>query len=252
MMSDLHKDTVLIVDDDEFVIESLRICLEDDYIVESATTLSQASKIINRVDVSLVLLDLTVGSADGKDFLLEIRANGFKEPVVILSGDTTRTVELWLSGANVSLIKPIEIVDVLPVVSKAIDEASMRRGKYELSEVASQMIEDLHLRLPHALDRAGKLLDLVDAASERVGISTVVKNAQGRATIQEASRIVKSTSEKISLAYRAITMVAILALSAVIWNQYDNNRVMKDAIAKLEKSIEPDKFKSVVDDLEWR
>ena len=106
------KRTILIVEDDEALRELLAERLADDYgfVVATAGTLDAADQAINDEGscFNSVILDLGMPDGDGRDYCANLRRQGHRMPIIMLTGsdreaDVVRGLE---AGANDYVAKP--------------------------------------------------------------------------------------------------------------------------------------------------
>lgn len=99
---------ILIVDDDLEILDMLRRLLEaEDYEVEAVSTAPDALAAVVREEPELVLLDVVLGTEDGRDLLREMRLV-CDVPVVFLTGrgsEIDRVAGLKM-GADDYIVKP--------------------------------------------------------------------------------------------------------------------------------------------------
>ena len=112
-----NKRTVLIVDDDDelrgALVEQLALHEEFEPIaVETGTKGVQASK---GGQIDLVIMDVGLPDVDGREAVRIMRKNGFKAPIIMLTGhDTDSDTILGLeSGANDYVTKPFRFAVLL-------------------------------------------------------------------------------------------------------------------------------------------
>src|SRR5512143_4251231 len=101
-MPPAQRASVLIVDDEAAIRESLRMVLEfEGYRVEEATTGVEALQIVRDRTPDAVLLDIRMPEMDGLEALRLMRERGYDMPVVVLSGhaDVPTAVEATRRGA---------------------------------------------------------------------------------------------------------------------------------------------------------
>jgi DNA-binding response OmpR family regulator len=108
---------ILIVDDDAELREALvdQLTLQDEFCaiaVESGARCLQAAKV---GELDLVIMDVGLPDVDGREVARILRKNGFKAPIIMLSGhDTDSDVILGLeSGANDCVVKPFRFAVLL-------------------------------------------------------------------------------------------------------------------------------------------
>jgi DNA-binding response OmpR family regulator len=112
------KQSVLIIEDDELLAETLAAQLIEDhhYRVYTAATLATAGRIIDgdstRIDA--VILDLSMPDGDGRDFCYRLRRQGHKMPVIMLTGSDSEAdiVSGLEAGANDYIAKPFRISEL--------------------------------------------------------------------------------------------------------------------------------------------
>jgi DNA-binding response OmpR family regulator len=116
---------VLIIDDADPIRLLCRINLEiDGHTVHDAASLDAARVMLEQEAIDVVLLDVHVGPADGRDLLRELRESRPEIRVAMLTGSAdSETVRA--AGADATLAKPFEL-DVLR--STVSELAAARRG----------------------------------------------------------------------------------------------------------------------------
>lgn len=126
---------VLIVDDEESVLVSLRFALEDDYTVHTAKSSEEALEILRSETVSAALLDLRLGNEDGLAVLGELRAVDLELPVIIITayGSIASAVEAMRRGAFSYLTKPLNLEELKLALRRAVEHAGLNRRVRELT-----------------------------------------------------------------------------------------------------------------------
>ena len=111
------KRTILIVDDDTELREALveQLALQEEFeavAVDSGTKGVQAAK---NGQLDLVIMDVGLPDVDGREAVRILRKNGFKAPIIMLTGhDTDSDTILGLeSGANDYVSKPFRFAVLL-------------------------------------------------------------------------------------------------------------------------------------------
>ena len=108
---------ILIIDDDEELRESLKdqLALHDEFEVTTAGTASKGVDIVKGEHLDLVLLDVGLPDMDGREACKLLRKNGFKSPIVMLTGNASDadTILGLDSGANDYVTKPFRFAVLL-------------------------------------------------------------------------------------------------------------------------------------------
>lgn len=115
--------TVLIIDDERDIIDSLSGILEDEgFSVLKATDGKEGLEIFEREKPDIVLLDVWMPELDGIQVLKKMRVERNNAKVIVISGHGTisTAVEAVKMGAFDFLEKPLSIDKVLEVVSRGI------------------------------------------------------------------------------------------------------------------------------------
>ena len=124
-------ETVIVVDDDEGVRDSLQALLEAmDYEVrcfESGDQLLQARDLPRRV---CVLLDYNLPGKSGLEVMAALSAQGPRPPIVLISGDASPRVKSLARtrGAIASLDKPVNDDRLLAVLETAFHHWRAEEG----------------------------------------------------------------------------------------------------------------------------
>jgi DNA-binding response OmpR family regulator len=114
-MSNIRK--ILIVDDDaelrDALLEQLR--LHDEFDASAVENAGQAIQTTKTAQVDLVIMDVGLPDMDGREAVRILRKNGFKSPIIMLTGhDTDSDTILGLeSGANDYVSKPFRFAVLL-------------------------------------------------------------------------------------------------------------------------------------------
>lgn len=130
---------ILIVDDEAFIRENLeRIISEDHYRPISTESPEEALRIVTEEEISLVLLDLNLGSHSGLDVLRAMREVDPELLVIIITGYGTveSAVEALKIGAYDYIKKPFKADAIRLIVKLALETQNLRRKVKRLSRDA--------------------------------------------------------------------------------------------------------------------
>src|SRR5438874_700876 len=128
-MSNARK--ILIVDDDTELREALveQLALHEEFEAESVDSGSKGVQAARNGHVDLVIMDVGLPDVDGREAVRMLRKNGFKAPIIMLTGhDTDSDTILGLeAGANDYVSKPFRFA-VLLAHSRSVAPARGERG----------------------------------------------------------------------------------------------------------------------------
>jgi DNA-binding response OmpR family regulator len=108
---------ILLVDDDDELRSALaeQLALHDEFSVALAETGSKGVQAARAGEVGLVLLDVGLPDIDGREACKLMRRNGFKGPVIMLTGHSTDADQILGldAGANDYVTKPFRFAVLL-------------------------------------------------------------------------------------------------------------------------------------------
>lgn len=146
--------TVLVVEDDEIILEGLKIALQQEgYEVKSATTQSDAMALVaNGVPFDFCLLDVMLPDGDGYNICREIRRQS-EVPILFLTAcdDEIHTVLALEQGADDYISKPFRIRELLARM-KAILRRTGKSGKENVVQMVGDKQVDLQTGKIHGKD----------------------------------------------------------------------------------------------------
>ncbi|MDB5012642.1 MAG: response regulator [Daejeonella sp.] len=103
--------TLLVIEDDPRIQETLKFLLTDGgYKVLSSYTGRNAMDLIEAHSPDLVLMDIKLGTLDGRDICRGIKESAYaKTPVILMSGQLSAEDAINQSGADAFIPKPFNI-----------------------------------------------------------------------------------------------------------------------------------------------
>ena len=130
---------VLIVDDEAEIRESLEgILREENYIVTSTGTATEALELVRDVEYDVILLDIWLPDGDGLDVLARVREMDLRSmpEVVIISGHGTidAAVRATKLGAYDFLEKPLSLERTLLALKNASEARKLKRDNHEFKQ----------------------------------------------------------------------------------------------------------------------
>jgi DNA-binding NtrC family response regulator len=124
-----RRGSVLVVDDDEGVRDSLRLILEGDCDILEARDGAGAIEILKSQDVDVVMLDQLMPGETGTTVLPRIHALDPTIVVILATAvrDVRTAVEAMRLGAYDYVVKPFDVDDILLPVRRALDKRALER-----------------------------------------------------------------------------------------------------------------------------
>src|SRR5262249_38785895 len=143
-MSSPPKATVLIVDDDETVRRGLFWALNDQYRVLEATTRTEATQLLEREHIDVVLADLHLpphvdDMSEGLSIIEAARRSRPAVPVVVITGSNSKhaALEAIKRGAYGFFEKPLDAAEVAHIVCQAVRVRCLEQEIVKLREELS-------------------------------------------------------------------------------------------------------------------
>jgi len=133
--------TVLIIDDEASIRRTLREILEfEKYQVLEAADGPDGLALLEKTEISLVLLDVKMPRMDGLEVLVRIQAMAPEIPVVVISGHGTleTAVEAVRKGAFDYIAKPPDLNRLLITLRNALDRQSLLTETKQLKKKISR------------------------------------------------------------------------------------------------------------------
>ncbi|MCR5117465.1 MAG: response regulator [Lachnospiraceae bacterium] len=123
----MAKKHILIVDDVTTNLRFIGELLKEEYSLSMARSGDQALKMLKKIDVDLILLDVKMPKMDGIDVMEQLSKDKDlgKIPVIFLSADGQEETQdkVYELGAADFIKKPFEPVDLLARIKKALSAA---------------------------------------------------------------------------------------------------------------------------------
>ena len=126
---------ILVVDDEEGVVESVAMTLEDDYIVHTALSGDEGLAVLDREEISLVIVDQVMPDMTGVEFL---------EQVVERKPQTVRMMLTGYADIN-SLVRAINDGRIYRYIQKPWEPDNLRIDVKRALEAHALVAENVHL-----------------------------------------------------------------------------------------------------------
>lgn len=154
---------ILIVDDDQDILDSLKDILEleiENCVVETVNSVEKAKHHAEQMKPDIVLLDIKIGQDNGLDLIPELKLISQDIVCIMMTAfrDNEYTITAVRFGANDYLFKPIKPLEMIQTVTRLFKEQSIKR-KIEFAEKRLFTIFEQATQWLFLLDNDGKLID---------------------------------------------------------------------------------------------
>lgn len=110
---------ILVVDDDPSILElTTSVLLDEGYEVIPAAGGAQALKIATTQRLDCILLDMRMPDVSGWDVARELKAHGFRIPIIVITASPDAARSAREIGADGFVEKPFTITDLIDAVEK--------------------------------------------------------------------------------------------------------------------------------------
>ncbi len=169
--------TILLVDDDHELRESLKdqLALHDEFDIKTAETAGQGVEVARKERLDLILLDVGLPDMDGREACKIIRKNGYKGPIVMLTGNAADSdVILGLdAGANDYVTKPFKFAVLLARIRAQLrqheqsEDAVFTIGPYTFKPASKMLVDEKGTKI-RLTEKESSILKYLYRATEKV------------------------------------------------------------------------------------
>ena len=140
LMNQGQRKTILVVDDDVSVTDSLRLVLTDaGFRVLTANSLARARAILNDIQFDLVITDLCLPDGTGIDVITQVKTEAPETEVILMTGHGSLdiTIEAIKRGAYYYIEKPCTPDTLYTLINRALEVATLKRENESLKRTLS-------------------------------------------------------------------------------------------------------------------
>ncbi len=133
---------ILVIDDEETIRTTLStILIDEGYVVDTAENGAEALSKFNVINYNLALIDIRLPDMEGTQLLSKFRQTIPKTRKIILTGhpSMSNAIEAVNLNADAYLIKPVNVSDLLTVISQQLN--LQKREKKDSEVKIAEFIE---------------------------------------------------------------------------------------------------------------
>jgi two-component system, NtrC family, response regulator AtoC len=198
-MAMVSKGKILVADDELILSSTLKKVLEDmGYTADVCTKGEEFFPILAETRPDVLVLDIFLGQVNGIDLLNRMRAEGWRQPVIMMTAhsDVSLAVRAMKEGAADFVVKPFDLNHLGVLIEKNLEhahmEAKMRILQEEVEQVRSRNgIIGKSWALKHVLETMEKLAEGDNTTVLLEGESGTGKEVVARYLHQKSVRVEK-------------------------------------------------------------
>jgi DNA-binding NtrC family response regulator len=178
--------TIVVIEDDPLVNTTVRDILSSKYSrIYAYLDAVQAINELHLVGPDLILLDIFLGHSNGLDILEQLRNQGFKMPVIMMTAfsDIKMAVRAMKLGAEDFIVKPLDLEQLEVSVERSLTNYDLKRKVEVLSEQLREQLPSEILGSSDGIKRAmdmGKIVSGADTTALILGESGTGKELMAR------------------------------------------------------------------------
>ncbi len=206
-----NKGTILIVDDNKSVLNSLNLFLK--HKVDKVITCSNPNQILSllkRENIDLVLLDMNFSAGvnsgnEGIFWLREIHKAAPQMVVILITayGDIELAVNAMKEGANDFILKPWDNQKLLATILNGIELSQSRKEVSDLKQKTKQLIEDTNTNYQDFIGKSPAMIEMFKTiekvAKTDANILILGENGTGKEMVARHIHMLSKRSDKIFL-----------------------------------------------------
>src|SRR4051812_25026612 len=186
--------TLLVVDDEPYILPTLKALLMNDFDVVTASSADHAQKIIETQRIDLLLTDQRMPRRTGVELLEWAKEHNPRTIRLLMTGysELEDAVEAINKGSvYYYLLKPWRTEDLLQVLRNAADKFRLERKREELLDELKKLNAELERRVAdrtRELEEANQLLEQRARELERLALTDPLTSLLNRRALDELAR----------------------------------------------------------------
>jgi putative nucleotidyltransferase with HDIG domain len=148
----MHKENILVIDDEDFILQLAKDILERyNYAVHATSNGNEGLKLIDTEKFDLLLTDIRMPDISGLDIIRSVRKRNNEIPIIVITGHGTLDIAInaLRLGAQGFLLKPFTPEELRTSVSEALEKTRLlsenirMRALMPLFEVSKEIISEV-------------------------------------------------------------------------------------------------------------
>jgi DNA-binding NtrC family response regulator len=144
VMSSVRMSSILIVDDEPGIRNSLKKGLKDHFgLIEVTDNVETADELNQRCHFDLIISDIRLPGRSGVEWVTQLREQGHMTPVIFMTAyaDLATAIEALRAGAVDFMMKPFRVDQMLAAIKRGLERQTMRRENYLLKRQIDKYID---------------------------------------------------------------------------------------------------------------
>ena len=140
-----NNNQILVVDDDEYICETLADVLElNGYDVHTALTGREGVEKAEILPIGIVIIDIKLPDIDGVELLKKIKTIKPESHCIMATGyaDLQTSIKSLNEGAYSYMMKPLEMEDVLSTIKRALEDQMLRQRLKVSEKIHREFVEN--------------------------------------------------------------------------------------------------------------
>ncbi len=240
-MIEKHSGSILIVDDDPFVLQSVTLLLTQfGFRITGAQNAAEAMALFGESRCDVVLTDIVMPNVSGIELLEQIHAVDGEVPVILMTAyaDVEKAVEAIKKGAFDFIIKPYKPPQLLHSIEKAINYHRLTRMEKDYKRILEEFNQELEALVA---ERTMSLMGLTVA--DRVRNPAMIIGRTCKRLLEKerqlSDAVKESLADVVQEAERLEGIVSefenVLKTRQNIFSYEDINGILRDVIAIIER-----------------
>jgi len=204
----MSKATLLIVEDDPLQRRLIKENLEgEDYVVFAFSTGQEALEIMKDSHIDIAIVDYKLEGETGIDVIQEmLELNPLITPIIVTAhGNVDNAVEALKKGAYDFIAKPIDFVEFLPVIERALERQKLRK---EVSQLRNRLEEKFSFKnFIFSSSKMEKIAFLINKAAK--SMATVLISGETGTGKDLVARTIHYSSQRKKGPYLAVNIPSL-------------------------------------------